>query len=86
MKLVTYAGEDSDISITLYATNYRSLLKNYSYNIAKNILIHNMPIDTSYCWITRTFMVKFTMVFFGADNMKRDLRIPYDEHEGDMLL
>ena len=34
MKLVTYAGEDSDISLALYATNYRSLLKNYWYNTA----------------------------------------------------
>ena len=51
------------------------------------ILIHHMPMDTSYCWITRNFMVKFTnYVFLGADNMKRDLRISYEEREVGMLL
>ena len=34
LKLVTYADEHADISIALYATNNRSLLKNYWYNKA----------------------------------------------------
>ena len=35
-----YAGEDSDISIALYVTNYRSLLKTYWYNIAYTYTQH----------------------------------------------
>ena len=38
---MTYAGEDSDISIALYATNYHSLQKKHLYNIAYTNTAHS---------------------------------------------
>ena len=73
MKLMTYAGEHSDISIALYATNYHSLIKYYWYNIAYTYTPHA---DGHKLMLEhKEFYGKIHYVFGGVDNIKRAQRI-----------